>query len=156
MTTPDWTTCTVGDVVHAYHLPCKGVFIVPQEHDCRATPSSSPAPGASPVHDCSDPMRCTICSPVAGAHFAASPPVGGAPELLAQRFHEAYERLAPSFGYETRKASAKPWAEVPENNRRLMTAVCAELFPPRTPVEADAPAEATPFDLDERARQRHE
>jgi len=48
---------------------------------------------------------------------------------LAQRFHEAYERLAPSFGYETREASAKPWAEVPENNRALMTAVCAELLP---------------------------
>jgi hypothetical protein len=49
-------------------------------------------------------------------------------EALAQSFHETYERLAPSFGYETRKASAKPWAEVPENNRRLMIAVCAELL----------------------------
>lgn len=49
-------------------------------------------------------------------------------ENLAQRFHETYERLAPSFGYETRKASAKPWAEVPEQNRRLMIAVCAELL----------------------------
>jgi hypothetical protein len=44
---------------------------------------------------------------------------------LAQQFHEAYERLAPEFGYETREASAKPWSEVPENNRALMTAVCA-------------------------------
>ena len=50
---------------------------------------------------------------------------------LAQRFHEPYERLAPSFGYETREASAKPWADVPENNRQLMTAVCAEIL--RTP-----------------------
>jgi hypothetical protein len=50
-----------------------------------------------------------------------------APEQLAQAFHEAYERLAPSFGYETREASAKPWAEVPDNNRALMTAVCAEI-----------------------------
>ena len=49
-------------------------------------------------------------------------------ERLAQAFHEAYERLAPSFGYETRKASAKPWSEVPENNRALMTAVCAEML----------------------------
>lgn len=45
-------------------------------------------------------------------------------ESLAKRFHEAYERLAPAFGYETREASAKPWAEVPENNRQLMVAVC--------------------------------
>jgi hypothetical protein len=48
-------------------------------------------------------------------------------ERLAQLFHEAYERLAPSFGYQTREASAKPWSEVPENNRALMTAVCAEV-----------------------------
>ena len=48
-------------------------------------------------------------------------------EALAQRFHEAYERLAPSFGYETREASAKPWGDVPERNRSLMIAVCAEI-----------------------------
>jgi hypothetical protein len=47
---------------------------------------------------------------------------------LAQQFHEVYERLAPQFGYETRKASAKPWADVPENNRKLMEAVCAEIL----------------------------
>lgn len=50
------------------------------------------------------------------------------PEQLAQKFHEAYERLAPSHGYETRKESAKPWAEVPPNNKSLMTAVCAEML----------------------------
>lgn len=49
-------------------------------------------------------------------------------EALAQRFHETYERLAPSFAYETRKASAKPWAEVPDNNKRLMIAVCSEIL----------------------------
>ena len=49
-------------------------------------------------------------------------------EELAQRFHEAYERLAPSFGYETRKESAKPWTDVPEQNKRLMIAVCAEIM----------------------------
>jgi DNA repair ATPase RecN len=46
---------------------------------------------------------------------------------LAKKFHEAYERLA-QFGYETRRESAKPWEEVPENNRRLMEAVCEELL----------------------------
>lgn len=45
----------------------------------------------------------------------------------ARAFHEAYERLAPSFGYETRKESAVPWEDVPANNRDLMTAVCAEV-----------------------------
>lgn len=48
-------------------------------------------------------------------------------ERLAQTFHETYERLAPNFGYETRKESAKPWAEVPEQNKRLMIAVCEEV-----------------------------
>jgi len=50
------------------------------------------------------------------------------PEELAREFHDTYERLAPSFGYETRKESAKPWNEVPEQNRRLMTAVCREII----------------------------
>jgi hypothetical protein len=49
-------------------------------------------------------------------------------EELAKRFHEAYERLAPGFGYATRKASAVPWESVPENNRLLMIAVCAEIL----------------------------
>jgi len=48
-------------------------------------------------------------------------------EHLAKAFHEAYERLAPSFGYKTREASAVPWEDVPEANRRLMTAVCSEV-----------------------------
>jgi predicted RNase H-like nuclease (RuvC/YqgF family) len=43
-------------------------------------------------------------------------------EQLAQRFHEAYEALAPGYGYKTREASAKPWLEVPLNNRELMAA----------------------------------
>ena len=47
-------------------------------------------------------------------------------EDLAKSFHDTYERLAPSFSYETRKESAVPWDEVPEKNRRLMVAVCSE------------------------------
>lgn len=58
------------------------------------------------------------------------------PELLAQRFHEEYERLAPSFGYQTRKESAKPWAEVPARNKALMIAVCKELLDDPTIAEA--------------------
>lgn len=41
-------------------------------------------------------------------------------EEIARRFHEAYEDLAPSRGYETRKASAKPWEQVPDDNKALM------------------------------------
>lgn len=47
---------------------------------------------------------------------------------LAQAFHEAYERLAPDYGYETREASAKPWSEVPQQNRDLMVASIADLM----------------------------
>lgn len=49
-------------------------------------------------------------------------------ENLARRFHEAYERLAPSFNYSTREASAKPWSQVPIRNKRLMVAVAQELL----------------------------
>lgn len=50
------------------------------------------------------------------------------PEKLAERFHETYERLAPQFYYETRKQSSVPWALVPEKNKHLMIAVCAEIL----------------------------
>jgi hypothetical protein len=43
-------------------------------------------------------------------------------EVIAKAFHDAYETLAPSFGYETRRESAVPWEDVPEQNRALMTA----------------------------------
>jgi hypothetical protein len=52
----------------------------------------------------------------------------GTAEDLARLFHEAYERLAPSFGYETREASRTTWELVPDRNKRLMIAVCAELL----------------------------
>src|SRR5690606_31714952 len=61
----------------------------------------------------------------------AHPPVSDAApsqtvtaEELARLFHETYERLAPEHGYQTRPESAKPWEQVPEQNRRLMVAVC--------------------------------
>lgn len=68
---------------------------------------------------------------------AASP---GTPEALARRFHETYERLAPSFGYKTREASAVPWESVPEANKALMIAVCAELGGAASPGPPEAPA----------------
>lgn len=43
----------------------------------------------------------------------------------AKKFHEAYERLAPSFGYETRTETR---AFDPESlNGQLMIAVCQEV-----------------------------
>lgn len=44
---------------------------------------------------------------------------------LAVKFHETYERLAPSFGYETRTDTRT--FDPDSKNGRLMVAVCAEL-----------------------------
>lgn len=60
--------------------------------------------------------------------------IDGTPEELARRFHETYERLAPSFGYETRPESAVAWEDVPEANRRLMIATVREVFAEKEPV----------------------
>lgn len=49
-------------------------------------------------------------------------------EVVARLFHEAYERLAPAFGYVTRDETRVPWEQVPERNRRLMIAVAAEVL----------------------------
>lgn len=51
-------------------------------------------------------------------------------EALARAFHEAYERLAPRFNYQTRRDTAVPWDHVPDNNRALMCAVVAEVVGP--------------------------
>lgn len=45
-------------------------------------------------------------------------------EKMARLFHEKYELYAPTFGYETRKASAVPWEDVPQDNKQLMISVC--------------------------------
>jgi hypothetical protein len=49
-------------------------------------------------------------------------------ELLARTFHESYERLAPSFGYDTRDDSRQPWEQVPEQNRKLMVATAEQVI----------------------------
>ena len=68
-----------------------------------------------------------------GGHAGNTKPAGGTTgtidaETLARCFHEAYERLAPRFGYETRPETVVSWDEVPEQNWQLMIAVCDELL----------------------------
>jgi hypothetical protein len=53
---------------------------------------------------------------------------------LARQFHATYERLAPSFGYETRAETRDFDADFP--NGRLMIAVCAEILEQNAPAEA--------------------
>lgn len=62
---------------------------------------------------------------------------------LAKKFHETYERLAPEYGYKTRKDSAVKWADVPAKNKSLMTAVCAELFKGKQKLADDISAPAS-------------
>lgn len=57
---------------------------------------------------------------------------------MAKAFHDAYEELAPEFGYETR-SDTKVW-DRHSNNGRLMIAVCKRLTGPETPL-ADEPTE---------------
>ncbi len=47
-------------------------------------------------------------------------------EKLARKFHNEYERLAPSFGYETRDDTKQFDPESP--NGQLMIAVCEEIL----------------------------
>jgi hypothetical protein len=78
-----------------------------------------------------NPIQCgwaDMCADELEQALAAQPEPQSDHESHAKAFHEAYERLAPQFGYETRKESAVPWSDVPENNRKLMIAVCRELF----------------------------
>lgn len=82
------------------------------------------------------------------SRFPRRSPVPDA-ESVAKLFHEAYERLAPAFGYDTREATRTSWEHVPEHNKRLMIAVTAEvlalLFPPEVPISS-LPDEIKDFD----------
>ena len=49
-------------------------------------------------------------------------------EQIARAFHATYERLAPAYGYETRRESAVSWASLPLANKRLMIAVVQYLI----------------------------
>lgn len=77
--------------------------------------------------------------PALGLHMDAAPSPGRTAEDVAQQFHEAYERLAPAHGYQTRDASAKPWSDVPEQNRGLMVATVQDLIDSGT-IRACAPS----------------
>ena len=43
---------------------------------------------------------------------------------LAVLFHSTYERLAPAFGWRTKKGCNVPFDRLPERNKALMIATC--------------------------------
>ena len=49
-------------------------------------------------------------------------------EVVAREFHEAYERLAPQYGYDTRTDTKVAWEDVPNENKALMIATCRDLL----------------------------
>ena len=72
-----------------------------------------------------DAVVGALMAPPAGR--AAATPDPPSDRNVARMFHEAYERLAPEFGYHTREESAVPWERVPARNRDLMTATVGEV-----------------------------
>jgi hypothetical protein len=46
------------------------------------------------------------------------------PEQLAELFHSTYERLAPAFGWRTKKGCNVPFIQLPQRNKALMIATC--------------------------------
>lgn len=71
------------------------------------------------------PLTDAEIDSIAEAAFQKSMPEARA---LAERLHEAYERMAPAFGYETREESRKAWPEVPIRNRALMVISVADVI----------------------------
>ena len=49
-------------------------------------------------------------------------------EVVARRFHEEYEHLAPLYGWETQERSRVDWDDLPENQRKLMAHVVGTLI----------------------------
>jgi len=58
-------------------------------------------------------------------------------ERACEVMHDAYETAAVGAGWETRQASRKPWADVPEANKDTMRAAVAALL-----IHLNAPPEA--------------
>lgn len=60
-----------------------------------------------------------------------NPPISTADlaEAIARHFHDTYERLGPSFGWETQESARdKDFDELPQSNRDLMIATITELL----------------------------
>ena len=66
---------------------------------------------------------------------------------LAEQFHEIYERLAPSFGYETRNETRQFDPSTP--NGQLMIAVCGEIARATLAAQAKEQTEVAPHTVED-------
>jgi len=72
------------------------------------------------------------------------------PEKLARIFHYTYERLAPTFNWETQRSCRTDWEQLPASNRALMVAVAIDVVAalnkpaPKTPIPCYNPTGETP------------
>ena len=73
-------------------------------------------------------QKLTLEEVIAQTGGSSDQQIGRNAVALAKRFHELYEELAPTVGYETRQDTRKPWAELPRENRQLMIAVCSVIL----------------------------
>lgn len=73
-----------------------------------------------------DPERKWVCDILANNATDVTSSRTSSALALAKQFHEAYERLAPSFGYETRPETRE--FDPDSVNGRLMVAVCQEVI----------------------------
>ena len=112
MTTPE------NDPAAPLCATCKGTRINPRHHQ----EDGDWYEGV--CYDCVPPSAASGVSRTPSEQLADAREAEG----LARLFHETYERLAPTFGYETRKESAVAWEDVPGHNRGLMIAVAASIL----------------------------
>lgn len=64
---------------------------------------------------------------------------------VARLFHDTYERLAPTHGWETQERSRTQWDDLPAENRSLMLAVVSEVRAALAAVGSGGPAPGDPF-----------
>lgn len=113
------------------------------QHACHCGPTD-PNPA---VHADWCPYRQALSGDSSAGETSPEPPPTA--QWLAVQFHETYERLAPKFGYETRRGTRHFDPESP--NGRLMMAVCAELLQ-REPTLRPSAVETSPRHLTESER----
>jgi len=81
---------------------------------------------ARPINDLTLAQGRKTRGPISMTAASSEQPQEWTPETLARFFHDTYEMLAPSFGYETREDTREFNPE--SKNGRLMVTVCGAVL----------------------------